>query len=162
MMAEVVLVNEITNVPQMDPGAPIPLVLADEYRVVLSYLLAGTAVGPLSAIVCFEAVAMHSLGAPNDETLHGHPLWEKGLKHYAAFSVENSPRIEELERINSVHRFHRPERFRALKHFIFTMHDSTFECVAASFHFITADAEIAAARLKLMEQMLEAKRTVFV
>ena len=35
-----------------------------------------------------------------------------------------------VERINSVHNGHRPERYDKLMHFIFTFHDSMFECVA--------------------------------
>ena len=35
--------------------------------------------------------------------------------------------------MNSVHPYHRTERFEALHHFILTFHDSTFECIAASF-----------------------------
>jgi hypothetical protein len=162
MTRQAIVVTEMTDIPQMDPGAPLPLVLADDYRVVLSYLLPSAATGPQCAAVCFDGVATHSLGGPNDEALHGHPLWGYGLKHYAAFTIESSPLIERLEQINSAHPFHRPERFRALKHFVFTLHDSTFECVAASFHFTTANTEMASARLRLMEQMLEAKHGVLI
>jgi len=41
--------------------------------------------------------------------------------------------------MNSVHRCHDPETFKALTHYIFTFHDSTFECVAASFTFTVED-----------------------
>lgn len=40
---------------------------------------------------------------PNDESLHGHPLFERGLAFYGAFRVENSSWIRALVRINSVH-----------------------------------------------------------
>jgi hypothetical protein len=153
-MTDAVVVTEITDLPRMDTGAPCPLVLADEGRVVLSYLLPGSESGPLSAIVCFNGAATHSLGDPNEDTLNGHPLWKRGLRHYGAFNVEHSPLIDELERMNAVDRFYRAERFRALQHFVITMHDSTFECVAASFHFMTTDAEIVSDRLKLMEKMM--------
>ena len=36
----------------------------------------------------------------------------------------------QLERMNSVHALHNPERFSRLVHFVFSFHDSTFECVA--------------------------------
>lgn len=154
-MKEEPVVIEIPDFPQMDTGAPCPLVLADEHRVVLSYLLPGSPEGSLSAIVCFKDAATHSLGDPNEDTLHGHTLWKSGLRHYGAFNVEHSPVIKELERMNSVARFYSAERFRKLRHFVITMHDSTFECVAQSFHFTTTDAEIASDRLKQMEKMME-------
>jgi hypothetical protein len=37
---------------------------------------------------------------PNDESLHGHPLFERGLNFYGAFQVESSSWIRALERIN--------------------------------------------------------------
>jgi hypothetical protein len=87
----------------------------------------------------------HSLmfGAPNDETLSGHPLYGRGLTPYGAFTVERSSWIRELERINSVHRRHRPERFSRLTHYIVCFHDSCFECVAAEL-----ESEVVAGPLK--------------
>jgi len=35
--------------------------------------------------------------------------------------------------MKSTERYHDPKRFEALAHYIFTFHDSTFECVAESF-----------------------------
>jgi len=35
--------------------------------------------------------------------------------------------------MNSIHEYHRPEAFAALTHFVFTFHDTTFECVARGF-----------------------------
>jgi hypothetical protein len=160
-MKEEPVVIEISDFPQMDTGAPCPLVLADEYRVVLSYLLPGSADGPLSTIISFESARTHSLGSPSEETLHGHPLWGKGLKHYGAFRVEHSPLIRDLQAIDSVHRYHKPEIFRALQHFIIPFHDTTFECVSRSFVVTSSNAEIDADRLTLMVQALNAKRTVF-
>jgi hypothetical protein len=157
-MAGDVSVVEITELPKMDVGAPLPIVLADDYGLVLSYLLLGPMMGPIiGAYILFDGLRTHSLGSPNDEALRGHPLWSRGLRSYGAFQVENSPLIESLERINSIHPFHKPERYQVLKHFIFTFHDSTFECVATSFQIKTAEGEIRSARLALMEDMLNAK-----
>jgi hypothetical protein len=38
----------------------------------------------------FEGVAHVSLGGPNDEALHSHPLHAAGLRHYQAHEVHNS------------------------------------------------------------------------
>lgn len=37
-----------------------------------------------------------------------------------------------MEQRNSVHPFHSPEGYKSLVHYIFTFHDSTFECVSKS------------------------------
>lgn len=72
------------------------------------------------------------MGSPNDEVLHGHPLYGKGLEGYRPMRVENSAWLAELQRINSVHDGYAPERWRRLSHYFFGFHDSTFECVAES------------------------------
>ena len=82
------------------------------------------------AIVRFQAPYSHSFGPPNDEALADHALRSHGLKPYSWFEVLDSSLIQSLERMNSHHPQHRPERFRAYHHYIATFHDSTFECVA--------------------------------
>lgn len=73
--------------------------------------------------------------APNDEAFEGHPLASRGLKPYSVFEVKNSSWIRRLERMNSVHRCHRPEGYKMLRHFVFAFHDTTFECVAQGFEW---------------------------
>ena len=68
--------------------------------------------------------------APNDEAFAGHPLSSRGLRPYGAFEVHDSSWIHQLEHMNSVHPYHRRERYLQLRHFILSFHDSTFECVA--------------------------------
>ena len=73
-------------------------------------------------------------GPPNDEAFDGHPLASRGLTPYAEFEVIDSSWLRQLEKMNSVHPYHNRERFMAnLHHFVFAFHDSTFECIAASF-----------------------------
>jgi hypothetical protein len=81
----------------------------------------------------FRGVAAHMFGPPNDEAFRGHPLAARGLHPYGVFRIENSSWIRKLERMNSVHRQHRPERYRELQHLVFAFHDSTFECVCRTF-----------------------------
>lgn len=128
-------VVELTDVPASTTGAPAPIVLSDESTVVLAYITDGDdgMRGEPMAIVRFEHYTSFMFGAPNDEALHGHPLFARGMTSYSAFRVENSSWVRQLERMNSVHRRHDPQEFEKLKHFVFTFHDSTFECVAKSF-----------------------------
>ena|SRR5687768_7044422 len=137
-------VVKLENVPPSSVGAPMPIVLADDRRVLLCYFVQerefwqdGTAEDiafgaseEAAALVEFTQPRTHLFGSPNDEALHGHPLYERGLRQYGAYEVRHSSSVRELERLNRVHSGHAPERFARLRHYIFTFHDSTFECVA--------------------------------
>ena len=141
-------VIELEDVPQSSVGAPLPIVLSDEYKILLAYIVqdtppdwdgsyarvidSGTPGEPL-ALVEFTAYWSFMFGAPNDEAFHGHPLAGRGLHPYGAFQIEDSSWIRQLERMNSVHPYHKAERFERLRHYIFAFHDSTFECVANGF-----------------------------
>lgn len=92
-------------------------------------------------VVRFRACA-HMFGPPNDEAFGGHPLAGRGLRPYGAFEVVGSSWIRQLERMNSVHERHRPERFAKLRHFVLSFHDSTFECVAEHFEIAVCYGEL--------------------
>lgn len=121
-------VEELTILPQQSVGAPLPVVLADDGGMVLAYQLEFD--DDKVAMVEFEHVAAHYFGPPNDEALSGHPLHARGLGGYGAYEVHNSSWIRALERMNRVHPSHRPTMYRGLRHFIFTFHDTLFECIA--------------------------------
>jgi hypothetical protein len=143
------VVVELEDVPQSDVGAPQPIVLSDEHKVLLAFRIQDTPEGwdgtwvnvthpgtesPI-AIVDFGPCISYMFGGPNDEAFEGHPLYERGLAPYSVFEVQNSSWLRKLERMNSVHQYHKPERYWAFKHFVFAFHDSTFECVAREFKF---------------------------
>jgi hypothetical protein len=142
--------RELSSVPQSSVGAPCPALIADEHSLRIAFYLeegrlsqewANASVRPadpndsddLCAVVSFSMVYAHMFGPPNDEAFAGHPLASRGLTPYAAFEVEQSSWLRDLERMNSVHPYHRPEQFTKYRHFILSFHDSTFECLAASF-----------------------------
>lgn len=135
----------LTDIPQSSMGAPIPIVLSDEFVTVVAFYIENTAegwdgtwirvVGPDTegetvALIRFSICYAYSFGPPNDEAFSGHPLAERGLTPYGAFLIERSSWIRQLERMNSVHPYHKPERYHSLNHYILSFHDSTFECVA--------------------------------
>jgi hypothetical protein len=141
-------VIELEDVPQSSVGAPLPVVLSDEFKILLAYIVqdapsdwdgsyvrvidSSTPGEPL-ALVEFTSYWSFMFGAPNDEAFRGHPLAGRGLHPYGAFQVENSSWIRQLEMMNAVHPYHKAERFERLRHYIFAFHDSTFECVANGF-----------------------------
>lgn len=141
----------------IDPGAPLPHLVADGLKAVLVFHgglpldpdwdgTTVTVVDPNESTVrrlswvVFSGVAHVSLGGPNDEALNGHPLFEAGLRHYQAHEVHNSELIASMERRNRVHPNHRPETFASLRHIIITFHDETFDCVCRSWGAGTVDA----------------------
>jgi hypothetical protein len=112
--------------PQSDSGAPMPSVVADESSLFVRYYTKANKV----AVVHFCGCSDFMFGSPNDETLNGHRLYGRGLGFYSVHSVENSTWIAQLEESNSVHPRHDKQRFlEDKKHYIFTFHNSTLECV---------------------------------
>ncbi|MGA7326871.1 MAG: hypothetical protein WBX25_20865 [Rhodomicrobium sp.] len=116
------------GVPGHSPGAPMPLILATDVSLVLAYETAPS--GEQYAVVKFIGPRAHYFGPPNDEAAKGHPLAERGLGYYGIYEVSNSSWIRTLEQMNRVYRNHDASRFAALRHFVFTFHDNTFECIA--------------------------------
>jgi len=139
-------VLKLDSLPPSCCGAPLPVVLKNEQSTLIAYVIQNRIqdwdrsssprlVEPDSdaesiAIVRFVFARAIMFGPPNDEAFHGHPLASRGLKPYGVFEVLHSSWIRKLERMNSVHDRHRPERYQSLRHFVLSFHDSTFECVA--------------------------------
>ena len=70
-----------------------------------------------TGVIELEGCYITKFGYPNDEGLGGHPLYKHGLGFYDVFEVLDSSWIQQMTE---------------QRHFIFTFHDSTFECVANS------------------------------
>ena len=110
------------------------MVVADEHGVVLSYWMSeGESDEERPAFVRLLSPLMHMFGPPNDEALQGHPLWSRGLDYYGVFRVDQSSLVRGA--MNRVHPRHTGSLFEGHNHYIFTFHDSTFECVAKSMKF---------------------------
>jgi hypothetical protein len=114
----------------------------------------GSETEPLG-IVEFERCICTRMGTPNDEVLHGHPLHGKGLVGYQAQTVENSNWLKELEAINAVHTYYRPEKWRSFKHYILPFHDSTFECVAKDFKVEVRETTLTKLLIDLCQRFVE-------
>ncbi|HEX3135520.1 MAG TPA: hypothetical protein VHX44_18295 [Planctomycetota bacterium] len=141
-------VQSLAGFAQPSDGAPLPVVVASEHVLSVVFYLQqtdpsrdGTSCRVVSSdtddepvgVASFDGVCAHFFGPPNDEAFAGHPLSERGLKPYGAFEVFSSSWIRNLQKMNAVHPYHRPERFASLRHFILTFHDSIFECVARGY-----------------------------
>ena len=104
-------------VPPPESGDPLPLVLAKDGTVVLSYV-AGR---DLTIIATFPSCVAQLFGMPDAKSLAKHPLALRGLRPCGAFEVQDSSWVRALESRDG------PAK---RKHFIFTFRDSVFECVA--------------------------------
>lgn len=162
-------VVELQDVPQSSAGAPLPIILSDEYRLLLAYIVQAPPMGwdsshsrivPPStsgepfALIEFASYRSIMFGPPNDEAFEGHPLADRGLRPYRAFEIENSSWIRQLERMNTVHPHHKPERFQNLRHFVFAFHDSTFECVAEGYTIWQHEGSLESLLLIMQEHLL--------
>lgn len=122
----------LDSVPSPSADAPEPFVIANERRVLVTYRIAETdfeRFGPFGegddpfCVVVFSGAAFHQFGPPNDEDLDAHPLASHGLRGFAAHEVMNSSLVADSWGLTS--------SCDGLRHFILTLRDSTFECVAA-------------------------------
>jgi len=117
----------------IEPGATLPFVLADDYRVVVIFRLASGSdsnhVNEECGVFTCDNVVFH-FGSPNDEGLPEHPLFKLGLGFYGAFEVHNSPWISSLYPDGE-------NGAEGLHHIVLTFHDTTFECITNRFAFHT-------------------------
>jgi hypothetical protein len=83
-----------------------------------------------TAILTFRGCANCKFGDPNDEVIEGHPLYGRGIDVGEAYIVMNSPWLEELKKINSVHPQFDDESWAGKRHYLLFFKDNTFECIA--------------------------------
>jgi hypothetical protein len=108
-------------------------VLATEQRCLFAYWIADIERASAEAAVQIaEFVGCLSVrsGFPNDEVLHGHPLWGSGLVHYEAHEIVESPWLAEVRAIELCHPMSSAQPFIEAKHFLLAFHDSTLEALA--------------------------------
>jgi hypothetical protein len=136
-------VVEVQDVPHPEPGAPLPRFVFDEHEVRLLYYVGeawraarGLDSGQRVVACRFDGVKAVYAGPPNDEALSNHPLYERGLRFYSAFRVEDSSWVAALRELGWRKDAPAPRRAGPERtHWIITMHDSIFECVAESVTF---------------------------
>lgn len=130
-MQETDQVHVLDGWPHPSGGATEPRIYADDNYFVLLY----TTKDQTYAVIEFPSCSQFTFGHPNDEVLRSHPLIEKGLEYYSVHRVENSSRLLALEKSNSIHHRHNAESFlKNMRHYIFTFHDSTLECLVTEDH----------------------------
>ncbi len=128
-MADEVQTLDVGFLP--DAGTPQPRLQADELTTTLTFLGQPTSGGDRTAVVVDLVRCMVStFGYPNDEALHGHPLYATGLRHYGVFEVIDSSWKRRIIEQNRRCFPRNPPHYETLRHFVITFHGSTFECLA--------------------------------
>jgi len=117
-------------VPAPDVENPLPIVLAKDGTVVLSYM-AWAGRKHAHVIVSFHVAFAHRFGPPDRRGLAAHALSERGLKPDGAFEVKRSSWA--LGSFGGKGR-----------HYVFTFRDAVFECVAEGYgsEAIDEDADV--------------------
>jgi len=110
-----------------------PVLMADDERLIFSFNatrlaadsyhreLAGRAVVRVPSCLAFK------FGYPNDEALPGHPLYARGFVGTAVYEVLESSWVAELARQNRVPFPNSDVAKWAVRHFLFSFHDSSLE-----------------------------------
>jgi hypothetical protein len=119
-------------VPDPDVDNPLPIVLAKDGTVVLSYM-AYVARRDAHVIVSFHVAYEHRFGPPDRRGLAAHPLAGRGLKADGVFEVKDSSWASGSSGGKG-------------KHYIFTFRDAVFECLADGYGAETIDEDDDAVR----------------
>ena len=103
------------------------------------------------ALVEFTRRIAHMFGPPNDETFSSHPLASRGLRPYGVFEVIDSSWIRQLAGMNRARQRWSP--YDGMRHFIFSFHDSTFECIAKSLAVNLREGSVRDVMFEMMQKL---------
>ena len=116
----------------IDFGAPLPTILANENKLLLLFHKIFQKDNEVIRII-FKNYVSFKFGLPSEDSSEGHPYSKYGLGSEDVVEVINSDWIKEIDKIEQSSEDYDKDRFNKLKHYIFLFHDSTFECIAESF-----------------------------
>jgi hypothetical protein len=120
---------EVEDVPPPSGGPAEQRVFVAENSAVLVYRAAENTGGGVAVLRFLPPVAVFH-GVPNDEALVNHPLWGRGLGFYGVYRIEDSTWKAQMQDRGARRDRPRSPVWSDLTHYVVTMHDSTFECLA--------------------------------
>jgi hypothetical protein len=134
-------------------GSPEPFIISSEQRTFVGFFASDDGSRPAGSleVIVVELAGCTSVrfGFPNDEALHGHPLYGAGLTHYQLHEVEDSAWLTQLRTAEAVHAQAPEVPFSNARHFVFTFHDTTLETIAKNVRLVGSYAS----RAEAVEQM---------
>jgi hypothetical protein len=115
-----------------------PIVVSNGRRILLMYPAQDKESAPkakkdriqYTAILTFKGCVSCKYGDPNDEAIEGHPLYGRGIDVGGAYIIMNSPWLEELKKINSVHPQNDNQSWSEKRHYLLFFKDNAYECIA--------------------------------
>ncbi len=120
-------VELLSDWPQPGTGNAGPIIHYGQGPLRLAYETPATEVAVVTIPLCLQMLCGH----PNDEALHSHPLYDKGLKFYSVHRIGNSSRLTAMELANAGHPGHDSASYLKNKeHWVFTFQDCTVEVLA--------------------------------
>lgn len=134
-----------------DGGAPMPVLIATEYRTLFACYLPSD--DDRVVVTEVERCSSVRFGFPNDEVVHGHPCG-LDLMHYGAHVIHDSPWLAELRSIEAVHPQAADHLLAGSRHYFLTFHDSSLEAIATGLTVVGTFAsmgESVAEMLRLVE-----------
>jgi hypothetical protein len=121
---------ELGFVPEA--GVSAPVLLQNDYSAIMTFSAVtigsdGSRTKTGTAIIELDRCQWTTFGYPNDEAIAGHPLYGRGLCAYGIFEVHDSHWVRRMFEQNKVS-FPNTKPW-SVRHFLFSFHDSTFECI---------------------------------
>ena len=115
-----------------EPNAPAAvLIVTDDELAALALRPHPDDTGDDCVVLVWSGTWEAAMGAPNDEALPGHRLYQRGLAELRwAGLVEDSERIARLEQANRAHPRLDLERFAQLRHYILPLKEGVVEVIA--------------------------------
>jgi hypothetical protein len=105
-------------------------------------------------VVRFMRNKISRMGLPNDEALQSHPLYRRGLQYYSVGEVLNSSWKREVEDRNRI-TFPDSPPWKC-RHFIVTLKENTFECLADDFTTSISEESLEAVMNRLVADRVRA------
>lgn len=156
------------DIPHPSVDAPRPIIVAGEDHLFVLYLLQSVpegwydtwvkiispdAHGEPFALIVFHHPLLYCRGIPDDEALHGHPLYKRGLRPNGAFEIQNSSWQEVLMKMSPLQAAHRSESYHRYRHFVLAFQDTTFECLAETYSIRLGRGNILDAAARVLDEM---------
>jgi hypothetical protein len=149
MAADTVTALDVGLYPER--GAPEPTLLQSRQRAILVF--AATARDrAVTAVAEFTGCLATRFGYPGDEELPGHPLYGKGLRYYNISEVLHSSWLDQLHQ-QSIGLFPDGPDWEQQRHFVITLHGSTFECLAEDITIATTNDPNYVALARLLQDL---------
>ncbi len=141
-------------IPPWSAGNPAPVLIATEWVTLFACYLSEPEVrgGAEVQVAEFTQCTSVRFGFPNDEVLHGHPLWGHGLEYYALHEIRHSSWLAALDAIERVHPRSGDAGF-GQTHFLLAFHDNTLEAIADGVRAIRTAPSMRAAVSAMTEEI---------